>query len=141
MHAWPCIRKQVVLAPEAAEPEFDWTHKFLLPSDWMRTLQVGQRGERIEHEHIGRSIYADTDTLRLVYAWRNEDPAQWDSLLCDLACSEMVARLAYPVTQSASLAELKRREANQALKVAKSIAGQDNQPEDFGDSPFYEARF
>lgn len=141
LHAWPCIRKQVVLAPEAAEPEFDWGYKFLLPGDWMRTLQVGRRGERTDYEHIGRSLYADTDTLRIVYAWRNEDPALWDSLLCDLACAEMVARLAYPVTQSASLAELKRREADHALKVAKSIAGQDNEPEDWGDSPFTAVRF
>ncbi len=140
-HAWPCARRQVILAPEATAPEFDWSHRFALPADWMRTLQVGKRGERIPHEIIGRSIYANTSVLPLLYVWRNEDPALWDSLLCDLACAEMVARLAYPITQSASLAELKRREANDALREAKSIAGQDNEPEEWGDSPFTDVRY
>lgn len=140
-HPWPCARKMVTLAPEATAPDFDWGYQFALPGDWMRTIQVGQRGERITHEVIGRRIMADTNVLRLIYVWRNDDPAQWDSVLCDLACSEMVARLAYPVTQSASLAELKRREAENAWMIAKAVAGLDNEPEDLGDSPFTDVRY
>lgn len=140
-HAWPCARKMVILAPDADAPEFDWGYQFTLPGDWMRTLQVGKRNERIPHEVMGRKIMADTNVLPLIYAWRNEDPALWDSLLSDLACAEMVARLAYPITQSASLAELKRREADRAMREAKAIAGQDNEPEDWGDSPFTDVRF
>lgn len=140
-HAWPCARKRVILAPEVAAPAFDWAHSFVLPSDWLRTLQVGARGERPNFEAEGRRIYADTNALRLVYVWRNEDPATWDSLLCDVACAELCARLAYPITQSASLAQLKRGEADQMLREAKSIAGQDNEPEDWGDSPFTAVRY
>lgn len=141
LHPWPCIRKRVTLAPEATAPEFDWGYSFLLPGDWMRTIQVGERGEHVRFEVTGRKILADTNVLRLVYCWRSEDPALWDSMLCDLACAEMAARLAYPVTQSASLAELKRGEFNRMLQVAKSIAGQDNEPEDWGDSPFTDVRY
>ena len=54
--------------------------------------------------------------------WRNEDPALWDSLLCDLASAEMAARLAYPITQSASLAQEMRQFADRALREAKAIA-------------------
>lgn len=140
-HAWPCARKQVILPPDSATPDFDWGYQFTLPGDWMRTLQVGQRGERIAHEIIGRKILSDSGTLHLVYVWRNEDPALWDSLLCDLASAEMCARLAYPITRSASLAQLKRGEADQMLREAKSIAGQDNEPEDWGDSPFTDVRY
>lgn len=140
-HAWPCIRKRVILAPETTAPDFDWAASFLLPSDWMRTLQIGYRGSALRFEHEGRRILADTSALPLVYASRVEDPAQWDSYLCDLACAEMVARLAYPITQSASLAELKRNEATTAMRLAKSIASQDNEPEDWGDSPFTDVRF
>lgn len=141
VHPWPCARKMVVLAPEATAPEFDWGYQFQLPGDWMRTLQVGLRNQRVPHEVMGRKILADTNTLPMIYVWRNEDSALWDSALCDLACAEMVARLAYPVTQSASLAELKRREADRALMRAKALAGQDNEPEEWGDSPFTDARF
>ena len=140
-HAWPCARKRTILAPESAEPEFDWGYAFTLPGDWMRTIQVGKRGERIPHEIEGRRIYADTTALPLVYVWRNEDPALWDSLLCDLACAEMVARLAYPIAQSAILAQEMRKFADRALREAKAIAGQDNEPEDWGDSPFTDVRY
>ena len=140
-HPWPCARKRDILAPESATPPFDWGFAFTLPGDWLRTIQVGNRGERIPHEVEGRRIYADTNVLPLVYVWRNEDPALWDSLLCDLACAEMAARLAYPITQSASLAQLKRAEADQAMRIAKAIAGQDNEPEDWGDSPLPDVRY
>ena len=141
VYAGPCVRKRVLLAPESEAPEFDWDYSFMLPGDWVRTLQVGERGERISFESAGRKILADTSSLPLVYVWSNTDPAQWDPALCDAACLEMAARMAYAVTQSASLSELKRTEANKALKLAKSLAGQDNEPEDWGDSPFINARY
>lgn len=140
-HPWPCARKRVILAPEATTPAFDWGFQFLLPGDWLRTLQVGMRGERPNFEMEGRKLYADSNVLPLVYVWRNEDPALWDSILCDLVCAELTARLAYPITQSASLAQLMRQQADQKLREAKSIAGQDNEPEDWGDHPFTDVRY
>lgn len=140
-HIWACTRKRVILAPEAGTPAFDWGYSFLLPGDWVRTLQVGEQGERIAYEHEGRRILTDEATLKLVYVWRNEDPTQWDDAMVDAACAALVARMAYPLTKSASLAELKAREAAQALRMAKAISGQDNQPETWGDSPFEAARY
>lgn len=140
-HAWPCARKRVILAAESTSPAFDWGYQFVLPGDWLRTLQVGKRGERPNFEAEGRRIYADTNALPLVYVWRNEDPASWDALLCDVVSAELTARLAYPITQSASLAQLKRQEADQMLREAKAIAGQDNEPEDWGDSPLTDVRY
>ena len=140
-HAWPCARRRVILAPESTTPDFDWGYSFALPGDWLRTLQVGKRGERLDYAVEGRKILANTNVLPLVYVWRNEDPALWDTSLCDAASAEMAARLAYPITQSASLAQLKRQIADQVLKEAKALAGQDNEPEDWGDSPFTDVRY
>ena len=139
-HVWACARKRVLLAPEAAAPAFDWGYSFLLPGDWVRTVQVGERGGALEFEMEGRRILADVTELPLVYVWENTDPAKWDDALVDAACFEMQARLAYAITQSSSLAQLKRQEADRALKVAKALSGQDNPPEDAGDSPFINAR-
>ncbi len=140
-HTWACTRKRVILAPEATTPDFDWAYQFLLPGDWVRTIQIGEIGSRDPYQMEGRRILADTSTLYFVYVWANTDTEQWDSAMVDAACAEMCARLAYPITQSASLAELKRTEANHAMRVAKAIAGQDNEPEDWADSPFVQARY
>lgn len=139
-HPWRCAQKRVLLAPEATAPAFDWAYSFLLPGDWIRTVQVGERCERLDFETEGNRILANVAQLSLVYTAQVTDPTQWDDALADAACAEMVARLAYPITQSASLAELKRREASLALKVAKALSGQDNPPEDWADSPFIDVR-
>lgn len=139
-HTWACTRKRVILAPEATAPEFDWGYQFLLPGDWVRTLQVGSRSDPTPYEMTGRQILADTNTLRLVYVWRNEDTTQWDDAMVDAACAEMAARMAYPITKSNSLAQEMKRAAMMAMKVAKATAGQDNEPETWGDSPFIEVR-
>jgi hypothetical protein len=137
---WPCARKQIVLPALADEPAFDWGYAFALPSDWAKTIQVGQRGERTRFEQIGRKLYANAGTLYLVYVATLDDVAQWDASMVDAACAEMVARLAYPITQSASLAKLKRDEADQEWRRARAGAGQDNEPEDWADSPFIDVR-
>lgn len=139
-HVWTCLRTRIILSPESEEPPFDWGYSFLLPADCMRVMQVGFRGEMLGHEQAGRRIYADRNTLQLVYIKRIDDPTQWDACMADAAGAEMVARLAYPVTQSASLAQLKRDEADKALRFAKSVASQDNPPEEWGDSPFIAVR-
>jgi hypothetical protein len=137
---WPCARKQVILAPLTDEPAFDWGYAFSLPGDWKKTIQVGQRGERTHFEQIGRKLYADTGTLYLVYVADLTDVAQWDDAMIDAACAEMQARLAYPITQSTTLAQFKRQEATLAWRQARAEAGQDNEPEDWGDSPFLDVR-
>jgi hypothetical protein len=138
---WSCTRASVILAPESAAPEFDWARSFLLPGDCMRILQVGERGHRTPYELRARRILSNAGTLPLVYQQRITDPVQWDDAMVDAACAEMAARLAYPITQSASMAQTMQGRAAQALREAQAISGQDNPPEDWADSPFIEARF
>jgi hypothetical protein len=140
-HPWTCLRKSTVLAAEATAYSSDWGYSYVLPGDWLRTVQIGERGARDDFEQQGRRILADIGTLPLVYIAAITDPSQWDSQLVDAATAEMAARLAYPITQSASMAQVKRQEAEYKLRVAKAISGQDNPPEEWADSPFIDARY
>lgn len=139
--SWACTRESVMLAPEATAPAFDWGYSFLIPGDAMRVLQVGERGQRPAYEMRGRRILCDQASLPVVYQRRDVDPVQWDGAMVDAACAEMAARLAYPITQSGSMAQLKRAEADKAMRDALAMSGQDNPPEDWADSPFIEARY
>lgn len=139
-HVWACTRKRDILAPDATAPAFDWSYSFTLPGDWIRTLQIGRRGERIDYELQGRKILAQQRALYIVYQYALEDPIQWDNAMVDAAVAEMAARMAYPITQSASLAQLKRQEADDAMRLAKAVNGQDNPPEEWADSPFVDVR-
>lgn len=140
-HPWACTRATVTLAYEATAYSFDWDHSYLLPGDCMRVLQVGVRGERPQFEIQGRRVLINKATLPLVYQKRQEDPSQWDAAMADAACAEMVARLAYPITKSASLAELMAGKARAVMQQAQAVNGQDNPPEEWADSPFVDVRF
>lgn len=140
-HPWSCTRVTDTLAAEATAYSFDWSYSYLLPGDCFRVLQVGMRGERWQYEIQGRRVLTDRATLPIVYQKQQTDPVQWDAAMVDAASAEMAARMAYPITQSASLAQLKRAEADRALQQAIAVSGQDNPPEDWADSPFIDARY
>lgn len=140
-HPWNCAVKRRILAPAAEAPEFDWGYKFLLPEDWLRTLQVGEYQREIEYQSEGRYLLADVDALPLRYIAANADVASWDTLLVNAATYGMAAAMAYPVTSSASLAQVMEQKLQLALREARTIDGQDDPPVTMGDFPLLAARF
>jgi hypothetical protein len=140
-HPWNCCISRRVLAPDVEAPAFDWGYKFLLPEDWLRTLQVGESGAEIDYQSEGRYLLADVTALPLRYVAANEDVASWDPLLVNAATYAMAAALAYPVTASASLAQTMEQKLQLALREARTIDGQDDPPQTMGDFPLLAARF
>lgn len=140
-HPWNCAIKRVVLAPDVEMPPFGYTYQFTLPSDWIRTLSVGDYGEEIDFRSEGRRILADTDTLKLRYVFHNTNEATWDAGFVESMQLAMAARMAYAITQSTSLEDLRVREMEMALKRARAADGQDDPPETLGDFRLLSSRY
>ncbi|MCA3188324.1 MULTISPECIES: hypothetical protein [unclassified Cupriavidus] len=140
-HPWKAAKKRVILAPLTTAPAFDYGYAFELPGDWLKTLQVGKRGQAIDYETEGRTILASVTALPLVYIYRNDVVQSWHPHLVSLAELLMCARMAYAVTKSTSVRESHRDEFARALKVAKAIDGQDDPPEEFEEGSLLESRF
>lgn len=140
-HPWNCCIKRIILAPDADAPPFGFEHAFELPADCLRVLEVGAAGQQIDYLVEGRSIQANTTVLELRYVFRNEVESTWDSQLVDLMTMSMAAVLAYPVTQSTAERASREEEFRQALKVAKSVDGQEDPPQTLGDERLLSARF
>lgn len=140
-HPWNCAIARRVLAPAVEAPAYGWGYKFLLPEDWLRTLQVGEQGREIDYQSEGRYLLADVTALPLRYVFANADVASWDSLLVNAATYGMAAALAYPVTSSASFGQAMEQKLQQALREARAADGQDDPPQTFGDFPLLSARF
>lgn len=138
-HPWACCVKRVVLSPLADAPSFEWGFQFTVPSDMLRIMQVGYDGQPEEYRLENRRLLARSNVMRLVYA-ADVDEGAWDSLLVEVMTKRMAKDLAYPVTKSASLAELKAKEFEMAFKRAKAVNGQDNPPDEWNDSPFLSVR-
>jgi hypothetical protein len=138
-HYWNCAKKQVVLSPDSEAPAFDWDYQFTLPSDWVRTLQVGKYRQPDDYEHVGRKLLMATNVLYLTYI--SNDATNYDTELVNVLELGMAARMAYAITQSASLRDSFAAEYRDALRIAKAIDGQDEPPTEFPDSPLLAARY
>lgn len=132
-HPWNCAVKRVTLSPETATPDFDYGYQFAIPGDLLRVLQVGELGEEDDYQIEGQRILADTNVLRLRYVFRNEDVPSWDALLIDGVTCEMAARMAYPITKSASMQQVMEAKVIAVMKQARAVDGMDNPPDTLGD--------
>jgi hypothetical protein len=139
MHPWNCAIKRVALAPEVTAPAFDWTYSFVLPGDWLRTLDVGEDGDDCEFKMEGGKILADSNPLYLRYIFRNENVATWDALLVQAATAYMAMQAAYPITKSASMMEAMKVLYQSALRDARTTDGQEDTQDAVGDFPFLQA--
>lgn len=139
-HFWNCAVARVQLAPDVATPAFDWSFQYSIPSDWLRTLQMGELGTPIEFTHEGRKILTNENPLNMVYVAR-VDEGTWDSALQFSATMAMAALCAYPITQSSSLGDSYYQKLLASLKQTRAIDGQDNPPETLGDFRLFMSRF
>ena len=139
-HVWNCAIKRVILAPLTTAPAFDYGYQFQLPGDWLRTLSIGEEGDRPRYRQEGRVILMDESACRLRYVFRNENTATWDALLIE--CMTMVMRrvFAYPISQSGSLEQAIAGYVREALREARAVDGMEDEPEAMDDSPLLAAR-
>ena len=140
-HPWNCAVRRVILAPDAEAPAFDYSARFLLPSDWLKTLSVGQEHYEVDYKHEAGYILANGTSLPLRYIFRNESESTWDAMLVRAMELKMAAEFAYPVTGSASMADMMHNKLLQHMKAARAVDGQDDPPQTLGDFPLYQARF
>lgn len=138
-HPWNCLTKRVVLSPLSAAPEFEWGYQFQLPGDCLRVLTVGYDNAPEDYRLEQNRINARSNVLRLLYQ-QNLAEGYWDANLVDAMTKRMVRDLAYPITKSASVAEVKAREYEIGLRRAKAVDGQENPPEAWEDSPLIAVR-
>lgn len=70
-HDWSWSIKRIILSPDAIDPEFGYTAKFLLPDDYNHIVVniVGEEGEEeFDYRVEGEYIHYSADTLELRYS-------------------------------------------------------------------------
>lgn len=145
-HPWNCAVKRVSLSPDSdgsgnvIVPAFDWPFQYTLPADYMRTLSVGEASCEIDFKIESGKLLCDDNPCLLRYIWRNENTGTWDPMLVWGMTMSMKAVFAYPITQSTSLEQLVEAALKDVLRQARAVDGQDETPEQVGDSPLLQAR-
>lgn len=139
-HPWNCAVKRVILAADVEVPAFDYTAQFTLPSDWLKTISVGIEGYEVDYKHESGKILSGGTSLALRYIFRNEVEATWDAMLVRAMELKMAAEMAYPITASASMADITHNKLLQHMKAARAVDGQDDPPQTLGDFPLLASR-
>jgi hypothetical protein len=138
---WTCARKIDLLAPDPTAPAFGYSKRFLKPSDWLRTLQIGEDYQDVPWRDYDGYIHCDTNPLPIIYTYRNTNPAKYDSMLVRVLTLAMAAQLAYPITKSTTVETNRFNQFGDALRRAAAISGQDDGPEEAGAFDLLTARF
>lgn len=143
-HSWSDATKRVIISPDVTSPEFGYNNRFLRPSDWLRTIAVSTPDgyERsIDYKIEGGYFLCDESALYLVYLFDNTDPVTYGSSLVEVMELAMMARLAYPVTKSTSLASEITAELERLLVQARGLDTGDDSMQTLGDMPLLSSRY
>ena len=104
-HQWNFALKRTTLPQLATAPLSGWALQYELPVDFLRLVQLNgyewwQREKRWEIE--GRALLTDETTAAVRYLARVEDANFFTPLFVDALAMKLAARLAKPLTGSAS---------------------------------------
>lgn len=134
-HPWNCAMKRVALAPDAVGPDFDWAYQFTLPGDWLRVWSVGRDEDSpIEFMVENGKVLMDEAICYLRYIQALADVSRYDSMLVSALTMAMEAALAYPITKSKSQQDSSTQRYINALKMARTVDGQEGTGERSPDS-------
>lgn len=143
-HPWNCLVTRAALSPLASEPVSGWSYQFAKPANFLRVLRVTDENDNdLAYVFESNRILANADTIYLHYLERKSE-GSWDSNLVAVMTRRMQVELAYPITKSTSLRESLEDTFNRpvtgTLAMAKAVDGQENPPEEYGDSPLIAVR-
>ena len=102
-HRWNFARQRAELSQLAEAPAFGFAHKYALPSDCLRVLQLNGLSAlecEADFEIEGLELLTDADTAKIVYVARIADPSKWDSLFVEAFIYKLGAALAIQVADS-----------------------------------------
>lgn len=133
-HPWNFAIKRETLSELTPVPAFSWEHKYQLPVDFIRLLQVnGSDIDLLGNDWTieGDQLLANSDTAEIVYIYRCEDPALWDTLFQDAMSLKLAIRLAETIRGGASIIETLQRELEQlTAPMARRISSNENRGRD-----------
>lgn len=139
-HPWNFAMVRAVLAPSTTAPEWGFTAKFPIPSDFLRLIEIRDlsTGEyQLENGHI----HADSTVLYIRYLKRVTDPNEYDSLFVDAAATRLAVEICEALTQSTTKIKTLMESYDAAITRAKSVDGQENPPVVYEEDDWINVRY
>jgi hypothetical protein len=115
--------KRVALALLATAPVFDFTYRFQLPTDCLEVLETNEPCEMWRRE--ASTIVSYNSTCSIKYVARITDTSMFSPSFTRVLAAYLQARLAFPITKSASMTEQSWKLFEREKENASAIEGQE----------------
>lgn len=123
-HRWRFAINRATLAALADPPAYGYDHAYQLPTDpyCLRALETKEERDDGDDWAIeGRTLVSNADSCRLKYIKRVTDPNEFDENFKNALVFMMASKLAVPLTNSRTLREDMRSEAEAAVAEAEEM--------------------
>ena len=106
-HPFNCLIRRGELAQLSTTPSFEYAYEYQLPADpyCLRVLEVEGEELGVEYEIEGRKILTDEGTMKIKYLARVTDTGEYDASLIEVLSARIAHEIAYPLTNSNTVAE------------------------------------
>lgn len=125
-HPWNKAIDYVELAAIDPTPGdvYDYSYAFQLPSDCLRVLNTSAGSRECWEEVSEGRLLADVSEITVKYVKKVEDVSALGAQFCEALAWAIAFDLAYSFTQSASMVQLCKDEAEKAVRAARSYDAQ-----------------
>jgi hypothetical protein len=137
---WACALTRASLARSSAAPVFGFSHRYALPFDCLRVVQMQDQELYPWREAAGRALETDAETCRVLYIAKISDVNAMPPLLRAAISARLSYEISFPLTGSAGQKELAQMRYNQAMADAAAEDSSRQSMPVTGSSPFLEAR-
>jgi hypothetical protein len=124
---WNFAMKRIALSPDATPPDFEWTNRFLKPTD---CVKIVEEYNEVEYEEEGDYLLSDEATLQLKYISRVTEETKFSPGFVNAFALKLALEAGYKITQDKALiAQLKQR-YDEAIMNARTNVAQNSSPEE-----------
>lgn len=125
-HPWNFTISRLNLAPSLGTPAFGFQYQFAVPVDCLRILEIDSRST---WQKEGVYIVSDSPTIGIRYIKKIVDTSKYDASFAEALAASLAADVSYSLVQSVTLKEALIKEADMAMRSARSFDAQEGTPQ------------
>ncbi len=118
-HWWRFAVARAELSEDATAPDFQWENQFILPSDFLRLIDIYDSINPYELE--GERLLTDDDSVDLKYVKGVTDATKFDPLFVEVLVLQLAMKLVMPISRDKVLRAELADELRGVLSVARRV--------------------
>jgi len=143
---WSFSIKRAQLAADITAPAFEYSHRFLLPTDYLRGLMIGELWPGLDLSDYrtgpygqdwtienGYILFNSAGPLNLRYIARVTDTSLWDASFVEAFACKLAWETCEAITQSSEKRQMAINEYKEALQVARRAGAIELPPQQIAD--------